>query len=598
MSLLLLIILILLALPEIAHAGGGGGGSETHSDLAPKSEELKALESQMYGISDQMMNAYTGQLNPNGTMTPAIKRGTISGAEDTVRKPGGLKQKEQQAYLESLPAKMTNGSNSAVSAGKDGNGGTVIPQPYDNNTLMGQLLNDATAKTYNSNERYDTLLGQAPELTAQSQAALGQANSLLGQGVNAVNQSKTAGDWYFNQAQGGYGNAQNYLTQAGTAGDPYYNQAQTDFGNAQNYLNQAGTAGDPYYDQARGNFTNAQNYLNQAGIAGDPWYSKAQETYGTAESLMGDLRNNLDYTSKSNQWYDDYTRDMLGNSKNLLETGQIPQPIINAVTSMMTQGVNKSLGSTMNDLAARGVINSSVSNRATADMSKSLSDSLMGGYMDAFNSMLSGYNQTAQTGASAGKAFADTSLNINNSYSDAMKNAISLGDSYGKTGSMKVSDLLGVAGGYTDNANSLVNAGSSKVNDLLGVAGGYTSNAGALMDAGDTRVNNMLNIASGYTNNANSLMDAGSQRISDWLNIGKGYNDSAAGYGTLSQGYLSNLDANLKERDQLLAAIPQYYKNAMAPMMPSYDLMQTMQQDHWNSDKQTTVVSQGGGGLS
>jgi hypothetical protein len=90
-------------------------------------------------------------------------------------------------------------------------------------------------------------------------------------------------------------------------------------------------------------------------------------------------------------------------------------------------------------------------------------------------------------------------------------------------------------------------------------------------------------------------MDAGSQRISDWLNVSKGYNDTAAGYGNLSTGYLSGLDANMKERDQLLGAIPQYYENAMAPIMPAYNLMQTMQQDRWNGDKQDTVINQPSG---
>jgi hypothetical protein len=81
-------------------------------------------------------------------------------------------------------------------------------------------------------------------------------------------------------------------------------------------------------------------------------------------------------------------------------------------------------------------------------------------------------------------------------------------------------------------------------------------------------------------------MDAGSQRISDWLNIGQGYNDSAAGYGSL-------LDLNLKERTGLQDDLSKYYVNAAAPMMPAYDLLKTMQTDHWNSDKKDTIVQQG-----
>jgi hypothetical protein len=78
----------------------------------------------------------------------------------------------------------------------------------------------------------------------------------------------------------------------------------------------------------------------------------------------------------------------------------------------------------------------------------------------------------------------------------------------------------------------------------------------------NSAVSNMLGLG-------NSYAGTGSQQISDLLGI---------------QG------ANLDEREQLLNAVPQYYENAVAPLMPAYDFFQTMLQDHWNSDKQDTVV--------
>ncbi|MDR3332436.1 MAG: hypothetical protein LBT08_07395 [Synergistaceae bacterium] len=72
-------------------------------------------------------------------------------------------------------------NNGAVSAGKGGStsssGSTTVPQPYDSNTLMGQLMNDATQKTYASNARYDDLLSQAPGITGQIHDVLGQAQT-------------------------------------------------------------------------------------------------------------------------------------------------------------------------------------------------------------------------------------------------------------------------------------------------------------------------------------------------------------------------------------------------------------------------------------
>ena len=355
---LLILLLFLMLLPLTAHAKGGS--TQSVNAVGPKSQDLIDLEKKFYGVANPTIDAYTKPL-----------------------------------------------------AGVPGVGG--VPQPYDNNTLMGQLFNDATTKTYAANDRYNDLMGQAP----------GLSNSML-------------------------------------------------------------------------------DTLGQARTAGDPWYAKADGAYGTASDLIGMAKSNLDYSSKANQFYDGYAQDMLGKSKNLLETGQIPQPILDAMQAAMNANVNSSVGSNINSLASRGVINSSVTNKGLSDMSRAVTDSTHAGYMDAFNMMLGGYNDSANTAGVTGKNLADTYLNINNSANDTARTAIGLGDSYGKTGSMRTSDLLGVAGGY--------------------------GNA---------------------------------------------------------------LDLNIKERGALMDDVPKYYNNAAAPMMPAYDLLKTMQQDHWNSDKKDTVVKQG-----
>lgn len=383
-------VLLLLALPRIAYAKGGG--SRQVDATGPKSQQLIDLENQFYGLSNTLMGGYLNPLSGSG-----------------------------------------------------------VPQPYDNNIMMGQLLNDATQKTYQSNARYDELLNNSPHLTTQN--------------LDALDRSKTAGD--------------------------------------------------PYFGMAMKDYEDAQRYLAQAGTAGDWWYDQAKNAYGNASSI-------LNSTTEANKWYDDYSREMLGGAKNLMETGQIPQPLVDAMQAAIKGGIDKSVGANVSDLALRGVINSSVANRGLSDASNAVGDSMVRGYLDSFNSLLGGYNQSAATSADAGRAFAESNLSL-------MRDAVGLGESYGKTGSMRVGDMLGVA--------------------------------------------------QGHGNNANSLMNAGSQRVGDWLKIAGGYNDA--------------LGANLQERDQLLKAVPQYYQNAMAPTMASYDLLKTMQQDHWNSNKKDTIVKQG-----
>jgi hypothetical protein len=521
---LVLILILLLALPGASHAG-----SYQVPAVGEKSEALKAFEDIFYGVGNASINPYITPLgSPNSSANDKIvstgKTGTGTGTTgtSTTAAPAAASANNgafQQAFGTSSAAPATASANDdsyqravayainnggTIRSNKDGTytvvtsdggsgknnsgnssrtfgtpgasaattapaqagtaaastsvpwisvNGLDVPQPYDSNTLMGQLFNDATKKTYVSNQRYDDLLAQAPQISSQM---------------------LTAGDWYFDQAKGDYGNAQNYLSKAGTEGDW--------------------------------------------------WYDKAKGAYSQAEGFIPQIQDQFSYTQEANKWYDDYTRGMLGGAKDMLDTGSIPQPIMDAMLSAMTQGVNQSVGANVNDLAVRGVLNSSVTNRALADASRSVSDSMNANYLDAFNSILGGYNTSAQTGADAGKAFADTNLNIISGMNDTLGNMIGLGDSYGKTGSMRVGDLLGVA--------------------------------------------------QGYTNNAGSLMDAGSQRIAD--------------YGTI-------LDSNLKERAALQDGLSNYYVNAAAPMMPAYDLLKTMQQDHWNSNKQDTVVSNGGG---
>ncbi len=479
--------MILLLRPRAAHAKGGS--SRQVDATGPKSDELKALESQFYSMMNPLIGAYTMPLDGGGSYQAAAQQPATQTASAGKAKPAGLAGRDERAYDRAVElfgpktqAVVQPNANLVQTRGPGGgnpSGGGGVPQPYDNNTLMGQLFNDATRKTYAANSRYDDLFGQAQGYTNEINDALAR--------------SKTAGDKYFSMADDNYADARRYLQQG-------------------------------------------EGYLSQAGSEGDWWYDKAKGAYASAEGLLPQITSQLDYTNKASQWYDDYTRGMLSGSKNLLDTGQIPQPIIDALQAAMTSSVDKSVGTNLSDLAARGVINSSVTNRGMADMSKSVADSMNENYLKAFQTILGGYNDTAATGANAGKAFADINLNVHNAYSDAMKSAIGLGDSYGKTGSMRVSDLLGVAGGYKD----------------------YSGQA---------------------TSNANSLMGAGSQRIQDWLGIAGGYGNA--------------MSTNLAEREALMNDIQKYYTNAAAPMMPAYDFLKTMQTDHWNSDKKDTIVKQG-----
>lgn len=414
----------------------------------PKSPELQALESRMYGAVMPLINAYTmpltgsgggGGVAPGIPGAPGMRSGGDTGgntegpAYGTPGNPiirdlgikgakfmyyGDPNNPEAQrlhsrydddpipdgAYIENrvwrergkngggrwvmertpvkygdggAPAQQQAQATQSMAGPYNFIGPDGIPQPYDNNTLMGQLFNDATKKTYLANRRYDSLLDRAPWYTQQSDAALGEANRLLGLGSSTVGQAHTEGDW---------------------------------------------------------------------------WYDQAKGAYGKADRLIDESAANIEYGRGVNKWYDDYTREMLGGAKQMLDTGTVPQPILDAMVEAMRGGVDKTLGANVNDLASRGVINSSVMNRGISDMAGAISDSMNKNYLDTFNSILGGYNNTAGTAANAGRAFADSTLNISNALSNAARSAVDLGTGYGTTGHSRVTDLLNVAKGYNDSA--------------------------------------------------------------------------------------------------------------------------------------------------
>jgi hypothetical protein len=227
----------------------------------------------------------------------------------------------------------------------------------------------------------------------------------------------------------------------------------------------------------------APGLLDQARTAGDEWYGRA----GSAADIA---TSSVDYSKNINKFYGDMAQDQLGRAQQVANTGEIPEAIAAALRAETDRGLNNSLGSSLANLASRGVLNSSVTNKGVADLSQAAGDAYNRNYLNAFNTVLGGYQGNASTAAATGSQLADTALNINN-------NALGLAESLARIGSGRTSDLLSVLG------------------------------------------------------------------------------------------------ANQAERQGLLAAVPQFYSNAAAPLAMANNFLQQQQQDFWNTGKQDTVVKQG-----
>jgi hypothetical protein len=330
-------------------------------------------------------------------------------------------------------------------------------------TVMDLMMQDALNKHWGLSGRYDELLGAAPDLSG------GQRN--------ALSQAETAGDWYFDQGQDSYGLAKDYFA--------------------------------------------------QAGAAGDQWYGAGWDSYGKADGLIDQQVAALNYAKEGNQWYDDYTRNQLTQAADMTGSGVIPKAMEDAMMGSMNRMLESSMGQMMNDMAGRGVINSSVNTTGMANLGKQAANAYQDNYLQTFDTLLKGIQGNAAQGISGGDTFGRTNLGIAAGYGDASGNARQLGDSY-------------------------VGAGSQRTTDLL-------------------------NVGNAYNNNANSLMQAGSGRINDWLNIGQGYDQA--------------LNTNIRERESVMNQMPQNWQNALGPAGIVPGLLEQLLSDWANTGGRTTVVS-------
>jgi hypothetical protein len=296
---------------------------------------------------------------------------------------------------------------------------------------------------------------------------------------------------------------------------------------AYNALQNSETAGDWYFDQGKANYGNAQGMFDQAATAGDKWYDAGWGAYDKAGGLIDQQVDQLNLTREGNQWYDNYTRDQLGQAANMTSTGEIPAAMQEAIMGSMNRALEGSMGQLINDMAGRGVINSSVNNAAMANLGQQAANAYQDNYMNTWQAVHGGMLGNANAAISGGDVFGRTGLGIAAGYGDAANNSRQLGDSYVGAGSQRVQDLLGVGNSYTDLANS--------------------------------------------------QMTAGSGRINDWLNINKGYNDS--------------LNTNIREREYLNSAVPGYWQNALGPLSMVPGFLEQMQNDFANTGRLTTVVS-------
>ena len=144
-----------------------------------------------------------------------------------------------------------------------------------------------------------------------------------------------------------------------------------------------------------------------------------------------------------------------------LTNGQLPSNYLQNMTDSVKTGVTNTVGSNINDLGNRGVLNSSVTNKALNDISSNVSDTMAKSYTgnintlgNLYNNQISNANAGITTAAAAQEAAQQPALNLWNA---------SLGLNHSTTGA-----LAAAAGKGTTTSTQKQSSGGGLLSGLLG----------------------------------------------------------------------------------------------------------------------------------
>ena len=113
-------------------------------------------------------------------------------------------------------------------------------------------------------------------------------------------------------------------------------------------------------------------------------WNKAQGITDNAMTQLGDMTKMIP---------DSFNRSsgILDNMTSLLQTGEVPSGITDKLNAGVNKSLQSSMGSMLNGLANRGVVNSSITSQGVNNLSQAAADAYNRNYMNTFNSVLGGY---------------------------------------------------------------------------------------------------------------------------------------------------------------------------------------------------------------
>ena len=192
----------------------------------------------------------------------------------------------------------------------------------------------------------------------------------------------------------------------------------------------------------------APNALKLNNIAGDLLYG----SYGTVQADYDKMNRNAQQQMLAAQ-------SGVGN----LTNGVLPQAYLDNMANAVSGAINKTVGTTVNDLGQRGVLNSSVTTKALNDASANAANAVTNSYLQNINALSGLYGQQA--------GLASQPIAISAAAQEAAQQpAVRLWDaSLGLNGST-LGALSGVAGKGTTTSTQTSSGGGGLFGGLLSAA--------------------------------------------------------------------------------------------------------------------------------
>ena len=526
---------------------GGSSSTTTVKKRDPESAELKNLQAGIYNMLAPIIG-----LDPSSTTetTTTNSTNTNVGGYHQEWVSDGSGENGEGGYYRMVP-------NTVTTTKKTTSGVNGMSAEDWANSYFGRSWLDLRDRIDAANNAYDSALAQAPGLQGN---VLNTANDIKALSKTAQSALKPNTKKIEALAK----NTSKLGTAEQKALQPNIKKINTNSGLITGLGSQIANLAESGQTALQPNINNINTMSGKLSSLGD-----------TIANATGNYQVQSNNLNRKIEGVGDRQGQLANTVQRFTETGNIPEEMRRNLMATVNSELNQNTGSALNDLASRGVMNSSVANRSINNLSNAAADAYAKNYIDAYNAVLGGYGQTNNTLASQADTYSKAFSNANTGWNDLLNGYQLAGNQYNNA----------ISGYNTANQN---------------ITQGFNNRIGALKDAASTynTANQNYNLANqnisqGYAARRAANESAANQYNTANQNISLGYNNRLNGLNSALNGYQQAVTNNQNYMNTM-AAMPQTLaESAWSQYTPVYNFWQALRNSYDNKEDNDTVVKQG-----